>query len=99
MSVYEPGKSGNPRGRPPGSLNKLTRTVKDAFEHVFNELQGDGYKGAQVSLEEWAVGNTTEFYKLAKVLIPQKLEHAGGVNVSVVTGIPTAEDDSHTDIA
>ena len=96
---YESGKSGNPRGRPPGSLNKFTRSVRDAVEQVFNELQGEGYKGAQVSLEEWAVSNTTEFYKLAKVLIPQKLEHAGGVNVAVVTGIPQAEDDSLADIA
>lgn len=82
-------------------MNKFTRTVKDAFEGVFNELQSDGYKGAQVSLEEWAAGNPTEFYKLAKALIPQKLEHAGGVNVSVSTGVPKPEPDpeDYSDVA
>lgn len=49
-----------------GSPNKLTKSVKEAFEIAFNELQGD----SEANLANWAKDNTTEFYKLAAKLIP-----------------------------
>jgi hypothetical protein len=49
-----------------GSPNKLTKSVKEAFEIAFNELQGD----SEANLTNWAKDNTTEFYKLAAKLIP-----------------------------
>jgi len=49
-----------------GSPNKLTKSVKEAFEIAFNELQGD----KNANLATWAKENTTEFYKLAAKLIP-----------------------------
>ena len=49
-----------------GSPNKLTKSVKEAFEVAFNELQGD----KNANLANWAKENTTEFYKLAAKLIP-----------------------------
>ena len=49
-----------------GSPNKLTKSVKEAFEIAFNELQGD----SEANLANWAKENTTEFYKLAAKLIP-----------------------------
>ena len=49
-----------------GSPNKLTKSVKEAFEVAFNELQGD----ENANLANWAKENTTEFYKLAAKLIP-----------------------------
>jgi len=49
-----------------GSPNKLTKSVKEAFEIAFNELQGD----ENANLATWAKENTTEFYKLAAKLIP-----------------------------
>lgn len=53
---------GSRKGKP----NKLTKSVKEAFEIAFNQLQGD----ANANLATWAKQNTTEFYKLAAKLIP-----------------------------
>jgi len=53
---------GSRKGKP----NKLTKSVKEAFEIAFNELQGD----ENANLATWAKQNTTEFYKLAAKLIP-----------------------------
>jgi hypothetical protein len=53
-------------GKPKGAQNKLTKSVKEAFEIAFNELQGD----KNANLATWAKENTTEFYKLAAKLIP-----------------------------
>lgn len=53
-------------GRPKGATNKLTTTVKEAFEIAFNELQGD----KDANLVSWAKNNTTDFYKIAAKLIP-----------------------------
>lgn len=68
--TFKPGQSGNPRGRIPGTKNKLTRAVKTVFEEVFTDLQDD----PKANLATWAKANTTDFYKLASKLIPQKLE-------------------------
>ncbi len=62
-------KAGNP-GKPPGTLNKLTRTVKETVLAVFNELQED----PKVNLAAWAKEEPTEFYKIAAKLIPQDIK-------------------------
>lgn len=62
MAQFEKGNSGKPKG----AKNKLTKSVKEAFEIAFNELQGD----KEANLANWAKENTTEFYKLAAKLIP-----------------------------
>ena len=54
------------KGKPKGATNKLTKSVKEAFEVAFNQLQDD----TDANLAEWAKNNTTEFYKLAAKLIP-----------------------------
>ena len=51
--------------------NKLTRTIKEAFERAFHHLQGA--KGP-AQLEEWARANPTEFYRLAARLIPTEIK-------------------------
>lgn len=56
---------GNP-GKPKGTLNTLTRTVKERVLDTFNELQAD----KQTSLTGWAKIELTEFYKIAAKLIP-----------------------------
>lgn len=91
---FAPGQSGNPAGRKPGALNKLTKSVKDAFEAAFNGLQepGEDGKPRPESLPEWAKKNPTEFYRLCRTLIPQKLEHSGGMSVTVGTGVPEASE-------
>ncbi len=65
MAQFEKGNSGKPKG----AKNKLTKSVKEAFEIAFNELQGD----KEANLANWAKENTTEFYKLAAKLIPTSL--------------------------
>jgi hypothetical protein len=56
-------------GRKAGTPNKLTRTVKEAFEEAFNTLQ----EQPGVKLGEWGKANPTEFYKLAARLIPAEI--------------------------
>jgi hypothetical protein len=57
-------------GRPEGSVNKLTKTVKEVFSNVFNEMQ----EKPNVNLLEWGEKNPTEFYKIASKLIPTELD-------------------------
>lgn len=57
------------KGKPKGATNKLTKSVKEAFEIAFNQLQSD----KEANLATWAKDNTTEFYKLAAKLIPTSL--------------------------
>jgi hypothetical protein len=62
MAQFEKGN----KGKPKGATNKLTKSVKEAFEIAFSELQED----KEANLTNWAKDNTTEFYKLAAKLIP-----------------------------
>jgi hypothetical protein len=57
-------------GRPEGSSNKLTKSVKDAFNDAFNAMQDK----PEVNLTEWGEKNPTEFYKLCSKLIPAAVE-------------------------
>ena len=88
--TFQPGQSGNPNGRPKGAVNKVTRTVREAFESVFDKLQEPGEDGKPQpwALQTVAEKQPLEFYKLAKTLIPQKLEHSGAMAMTVVTGVP-----------
>lgn len=62
---FQPGNSGRPSGTP----NKLTRTVKETVLAVFNDLQSD----PKVNLESWAKNEPTEFYRIAAKLIPTEI--------------------------
>lgn len=57
------------QGRPKGTPNKLTRTVKEAFEVAFQSIQ----EKPGVRLADWAESNPTDFYKIAAKLIPSEL--------------------------
>lgn len=63
-------KKGEPRpekaGRKEGSVNILTKTVKERVLEVFNELQED----PTANMLSWAKEEPTEFYKIASKLIP-----------------------------
>ena len=52
------------RGRKKGELNKFTRSAKEAFQFAFDKI------GGAEKLADWALDNTTEFYKLYGRLIP-----------------------------
>lgn len=62
-------------GRPKGSPNKFTRSVRDAFQFAFDEL------GGGEGLVVWAKAdekNLTEFYKLCARLIPIEMTGKDG---------------------
>jgi aspartate carbamoyltransferase catalytic subunit len=76
-------------GRPKGVPNKLTRSVKEAFQRAFEELQ----EVEGVRLTDWAKDNTTEFYKIAAKLIPSE------VNMTVAKAARDMSDDELANIA
>lgn len=41
MPKFKKGESGNPKGKPKGSQNKVTKTIKEAIEIALNETSGD----------------------------------------------------------
>ena len=57
-------------GRKAGTPNKLTRTVKEAFETAFHTMQ----EQPGVALGDWGKANPTEFYKLAARLMPTEID-------------------------
>lgn len=63
-----PFKKGN-KGRPEGAVNKLTKTVRDTFAEVFNELQED----PNVKLSAFGKKFPKEFYAMASKLIPTEI--------------------------
>lgn len=75
-----PFKPGNP-GRPKGSTNHLTKTVKETVLAVFNDIQSD----PKVNLRKFAKDYPRDFYAIAAKLIPTEI--TGSVKqVIVVTG-------------
>lgn len=59
-------------GRQPGSVNKITATVKGVFEETFKQLQEDPRQPHALAM--WAQSDPGEFYKLAAKLIPTELK-------------------------
>lgn len=62
---FQPGNS----GRPAGTQNKLTKTVKETVLSVFNELQDD----AENNLIKFAQKYPRDFYQIAARLIPTEI--------------------------
>lgn len=63
-------KKGNP-GRPKGTPNKLSKSVRETVLEVFNKLQAEGGPAA---LQNWAEKEPTEFYRIAAKLIPTEVK-------------------------
>lgn len=74
MKRGKPFEKGNP-GKPKGTPNKLTKTVKETVLAVFEELQGD----EKNNLKAFAQKYPRDFYNIAAKLIPTE------VNASVNT--------------
>jgi len=86
---FEPGKSGNPAGRPPGTPNKLTQTVKEAIEQAFNDLNGAEY------LKRIAITDPKAFCTLLGKVLPKDVQIGGQdgqpIKIVIVTGVPDPE--------
>lgn len=65
-------------GRPKGTTNHLTKTVKETVLAVFTALQKD----KKANLKAWAKQEPTEFYKIAAKLIPT--EFTGSVKQVII---------------
>lgn len=63
--LFEPGNPGRPKGTP----NKLTRTVREVVLDTFNKIQLD----PKHNLESFAKANPKEFYQIAAKLIPTEV--------------------------
>lgn len=57
-------------GRPPGTTNHLTKTVKETVLAVFNEIQED----PEVKLSAFAKKYPRDFYVIAAKLIPTEFK-------------------------
>lgn len=68
MARGRPFKPGN-TGRPTGTQNKLTRTVKETVLAVFNDLQSD----SKHDLTTFAKKYPRDFYQIAAKLIPTEI--------------------------
>jgi hypothetical protein len=67
LTQFKPGQSGNPRGRPPGSRNKLT---EDFFRDLCDAWQAFG----KPALMTAAWTHPVEFVRVVASLIPRELE-------------------------
>ena len=56
-------------GRKKGSINRITRSIKEVITDAFHEMQ----LKPGVNMLEWGERNPTEFYRLASKLIPLQL--------------------------
>ena len=61
----------NPKGRPPGTLNKTTKSAKENIMAVFNGLGGTS------QMKKWAEDNQTQFYQIYAKLIPADVKLSG----------------------
>src|SRR5215470_4112593 len=77
MSKFEKGKSGNPRGRPPGSGNKVPAILKEAIIKAA-ELAG-GEEGLTGYLQAQAKANPSAFMGLLGKVLPLQMAGVDGV--------------------
>lgn len=79
---------GDKGGRPPGTPNKLTSTVKETVLKVFNELQ----ESPKNNLTAFAEKYPRDFYAIAAKLIPTEIN--AKLNKIQLEIIRTTTDDS-----
>jgi hypothetical protein len=82
---FRPGVSGNPAGKPKGTLNRVTRDLKAAILQAGNAAGGEG--GLVSYLTQLALSNSSAFASLLGKCLPYTLsadESGGGLGVKMV---------------
>lgn len=74
---FKKGKVSNPRGRPPGAINQVHKTVKETVLQVFAELQKD----PKHNLKKFAKDYPRDFYQIASRLIPTEIRGNLGIEI------------------
>ena len=82
---FQPGVSGNPAGKPKGTLNRVTKDLKQAILGALEAAGGD--EGSVGYLKRLAIENSSAFASLLGKVLPTTLaadESSGGVPVKMV---------------
>ena len=70
-------------GKTKGSVNKITKTVKEVFQAAFDEMQ----QTKHANLLTWGKENPNEFYRLTAKLIPAAMEVKADIQINDITGV------------
>lgn len=86
--LFQPGKSGNPAGRPPGNPNRTTTMVRELFASIL-EAEQDNFRDAlerlrQESPKEYVLVLTKLSQKFLPDLTVTALQNADGSNIEPV---------------
>ena len=82
---FQPGVSGNPAGKPKGTLNRITKDLKAAILGALEAAGGE--EGSVGYLKRLAIENSSAFASLLGKVLPTTLaadESSGGVPVKMV---------------
>ena len=79
LKPWQPGQSGNPKGRPKGSRNKLS-------EGFLTDLMAEWEANGRTALERMAANDPSAFCKMCASLLPAKFDAALTIEANFTAG-------------